>query len=125
MRNSYLLFITSLLIIIGINSNSLAQDIKKEEETKRAAKVQQAASVSVFQIKFAQLNDRLQHVLTKNETILHFKQEANTSIFVMYLPEGNSKTDLIDFFKSNEIEQFEIMRFQQGVRKVNLFNKRF
>ncbi len=125
MRNLYLLFITSFLFIIGINANSFAQDIKKEDKTKRSAKVQQAASVSIFQVKFAEVNDRLQHVLTKNETVLHFRQETNTSTFVMYLPEGNSKTDLSNFLKSNEIKQFEIMRFQQGARKVNLFNKRF
>lgn len=125
MKNSYLTIISFLLIIIGLNTNLSAQNIKKEIDAKQTAKVQNTLAVSIFQVHFADVSDQLHQVFTKNETVLHFKQEANTGTFILYLPEGYSKTDFTNFLKSNEIDQFEIIRFQQGVRKMNLFNKRF
>jgi len=125
MKKSYLTFIVSFLIIFGLNVNISAQDIKKDKDTKQTAKVQQTLPVSIFQVHFSEVNDQLQQVFTKNETVLHFRQEANTGTFLIYLPEGYLKNDLTAFLKSNEIDQFEIIRFQQGARKMNLFNKRF
>jgi len=125
MKKSYLTFIVSFLIIFGLNVNISAQDIKKDKDTKQTAKVQQTLPVSIFQVHFSEVNDQLRQLLTKNETVLHFRQEGDTGTFILYLPEGNARTDLTNLLDSNGIDEFEILVDQQGSRKSNLFNKRF
>lgn len=130
MKKSYLLSLCLILFISGFYIEASAQDvknqtIKKEVKTNQLAKTQQATLVSIFQVNFNTVDENLQQFLGKNENVLHFKQEAETNSFVLYLPEGNTKTDLNHLLKSNEIVEFKILKFQQGGRKANLFNKRF
>jgi len=131
MKKSYLLSLCLLFFISGFYVGVFAQDtknqpVKKEIKPKQLARTQQAATlVSIFQVKFIAVDENLQQVLSKNENVLHFKQEAGTNSFVLYLAEGSTKTDLSNLLRSNEISQFEILKFQQGGRKANLFNKRF
>lgn len=124
MKRQCLLLFSLLFFVLGFNATSIGQDIKKGETKNAVAKVQEATDVSIFQIRFEDISERLQSFLTKNEAVLHFRGEANTGVYIIYLEAGKSKTDLSDLLKSNRINQYEIMKFQQGARKANLFNKR-
>jgi len=125
MKRQYLLLLFSLFFVFGFTINSTGQKIKNGETKQTAAKVQHTASVSIFQVKFENADENLQTFLTKNQAILHFRGEADSNVYVIYLETGNTRTDLSALLKNNDINQFEIIRSQQGIRKTNLFNKRF
>jgi len=110
--------------MMGFFLSTTAQNIKKDNTKSAAAKMQSAVNVSIFQVHFTEIDETLERFLTKNRQILHFRGEPNSNTYIIYLEDGNTKGNLSDLLKSNDINKFDIIRFQQGARKANLFNKR-
>lgn len=122
MKKQYLLTFFLPCFMLGINSTAIAQNIKKDIANNTTQKVQSSTNVSIFQVYFSEIDENLERFLTKNRTILHFRGKNN--IYVIYLPEGNTKSTFINLLKSNDITQFEIIRTQTGFRNQTLFNKK-
>lgn len=124
MRKQYLIQLFLLCFMMGFFLSTTAQNIKKDNTKSAAAKMQSAVNVSIFQVHFTEIDETLERFLTKNRQILHFRGEPNSNTYIIYLEDGNTKGNLSDLLKSNDINKFDIIRFQQGARKANLFNKR-
>jgi len=113
------LFLIAITILLSTQSYSNSKRVDFS-----TTNLENVLNVSIFQVHFTEINETLEKFLTKNQQILHFRGEPNSNIYVIYLEAGNTKTNLNNLLKNNEITQFEIIRFQQGARKANLFNKR-
>lgn len=122
MKKQYLAVFFLPCFTLILNSFAVGQSIKKDSKNNTVLNVQSSTNVSIFQVYFAEVDENLERFLTKNQTVLHFKSEGD--LYVIYLPEGNTKPMFIDLLKSNDITQFEILRNQTGSRKQNLFNKK-
>jgi len=120
MKKQISFLITILFLVASLQTAVMAQE--KEIKSETTAKLGQNEAVSIFQIRFQNVDQTVQNFLSKNEQILHFRGELNT--YILYLPTGKTKVDLVSLLKQNEISNFEIILTQQGVRKQNLFNKK-
>jgi len=122
MKRQVSILIAVMFLFAGLQTSVMAQDKEKTVKSENSAKLGQSEAVSIFQIRFQNVDQTLKDFLSKNEAVLHFRGELNT--YVIYLTAGKIKQDIINLLKQNEIVGFEIIRAQQGNRKQNLFNKR-
>lgn len=122
MKKQVSILIAAIFIFVGLQTTVMAQEKEKEAKSENFAKLGKSEAVSIFQIRFENVDQTLKEFLSKNEAVLHFNGELNT--YILYLTAGKTKQDLITLLKQNEIVNFEIILAQQGSRKQNLFNKR-
>lgn len=122
MKKQVSILIAVIFLFAGLQTSVMGQDKEKTVKSENLAKLGQSEAVSIFQIKFQNVDQTLKDFLSKNEAVLHFRGELNT--YILYLTAGKTKQDIISLLKQNEIVDFEIIRAQQGSRKQNLFNKR-
>jgi len=121
-RQVLILMINIIFLLMGFQLTVIAQDKGEDIKSETNAKLSQSLDVSIFQVRFETVDQSLKDFLSKNEQVLHFRGELNT--YVVYLPAGKTKQDLINLLAQKRISNFEIMREQQGSSKPNLFNKR-
>lgn len=116
------ILIAAMFLFTSLYNSVTAQEKEKAVKSENTAKLGQSETVSIFQLRFKNVDQTLKDFLSKNESVLHFKGEQN--IYIIYLTAGKTKQDLTNLLTQNRISNFEIMREQQGSSKPNLFNKR-